>query len=137
MNDLKLLDNILKQLKEKTTTEPISMEHVFWYDNNLFNTDSRTRFTVMNKLCKDGYADHKLVNNITSFYITFDGLVFIERGGYTKQLQKEKQRKKLNDVLAITIAVSGIVASIYYVVELVNYKNNHNIYHHQDSKGTK
>jgi len=110
------------------------MEELFWYGNKLFDTSSRTRFTVMNKLCKDGYAEQKEFNNMTCFFITFDGLVFLEKKGYRGQLRKEKQRKRLNDVLAITIAVSGSIASYYYLLEIVNYEKNHHKQIHLNQK---
>lgn len=135
MEEFKILDSILNQLEKSTEQEPIKMEKLFWEADKLFETSPRLRFTVMNKLVNDGYAEHKeiidsktgIVNS--TYFLTYDGLLLNKFKGYAEKYRIEKRKRISKRVLDYTLAVSiffsGIITSIYYLKEMTKNPNSH------------
>ena len=89
--ELKILDDILSKLEGKTEKEPMVFSDILWYDNKLFNTNNRNQRTIIEKLIRDGYAD--FIEDKESkehlYFITFDGLIFLKKGGYITEFKNE------------------------------------------------
>jgi hypothetical protein len=128
MEEFKILDEILQELKDKTEENPMTMEDLFWHNKSLFNTSPRLRYTVMNKLVKDGYAELKEIKDLnvnvvkSTYLLTYEGLIFINKGGYKSDFSRKKSSSFLNYTLSFTIAISGITTSVYYVLEMCQEK---------------
>lgn len=83
---------------------------------------------ILRKLVKDGYVDKTLyVVDIEGkefepsrdeFTINFDGLVFHEQGGYINQYNKERRAELTSTIINYTIAISGGIAAVYYLLEI-------------------
>ncbi len=125
MTELKILDEILKQLEKATEDKPIKMEKLFWDADKLFETSSRLRFTVMNKLVKDGYAEHKEIEDVetkikhSTYFLTYDGLILIKNGGYKGEFERQNSKQILDYTLAVSIVICGLVTCVYYVREML------------------
>jgi hypothetical protein len=122
MSSYQTLDKILEELKKSSEHEPIDLEqtikHKYQY---ISNRDNRA---IKEKLIRD-----KLVDEIEPFgnqfvperkyqYITYEGLLFIENKGYLGQKRRGLSKTILDYSLAISIVVSGLIASVYYIQEM-------------------
>jgi hypothetical protein len=111
-----LLNKILDQLNKHTQETPLPKEHILWYADSLFDSSSRDRFAIMRKLVKDGYADFKKIE-ITeeAYFITFEGILFLDNGGYPKQ-QKLIRKKERNQRWRNRITTIGSILATGYVI---------------------
>jgi hypothetical protein len=84
---------------------------------------------IVNKLVNDGFVEKKIDTSNTSnsinpaFYcrLTYDGIIFLENGGYFTQNKKENRNKiwlktkilanRLNAIIVLTLAIIGIYLS--------------------------
>ncbi len=84
---------------------------------------------IVNKLVNDGFLEKKIdtsstANNINpAFYcrLTYEGIIFLEKGGYNSQNKKENRDKiwlqtkiianRLNAILVLILAIIGIYLS--------------------------
>jgi len=124
MKELKILDDILIQLKDKTSENPLIKEDIIWYAGHLFTTNERDKRTILEKLIKDGYADRldlAITKDNTSivdkYFITFDGLIFINKGGYTKQFNKDNKEYSLNRLQFWILLIGSIVAIFFGIIK--------------------
>lgn len=142
-NPYLLLDTILSQLKELTEKSPRRIEEIYTREQ-MQNISNRNRTIIFAKLKKDGFIDSKIVPPISEndadidwegWYITFEGIIFLDYGGYVQQqidFHKEKNNlrviqetsarmEKQTYVLTVILAVSSVVAAGYYIHELWKY----------------
>ncbi len=113
MNPIKILDKTLKSLKDHTSESPLPKEVVFLNAKILENLTNRDKRLIVDKLIKDGYAERMICENLDNYYITFDGLLFIENGGYKKE-KKNKFLDKCIKVVAFFLLVVTSVSGVYY-----------------------
>jgi hypothetical protein len=127
MTELKTLDDILKQLESATEEVPMKMEDLFLNANKLFDTSPRLRFTVMNKLVKDGYTEHKELEDSktkvksSTYFLTYDGLIFIKKGGYQEEFKKEDETLKALKIEKTAIISVAIISSVYYSLQMIKW----------------
>lgn len=84
----------------------------------------------LNQLTEDGMLEMELINGIANYRISWDGDFFFQTGGYAKDVEMDSQIKtvsirmeKLQRMmiwLTAILAFSGFVASVYYIIEIVN-----------------
>jgi DNA-binding PadR family transcriptional regulator len=79
----------LYYLKERSENEPSDLDYEI--SELYFEISNRDTKALIEKLAKDGYIDN-IIPNFGKFlpdrkyqFITFDGLVFLEDGGYVKK----------------------------------------------------
>jgi len=121
MEELKILDEVLTQLKDKTEKEPLMKEDILWYANRLFETSNRNKRTIMEKLIKDGYAARLDIEGIDKYFITFEGLIFIKKGGYSNQHKKESKTKFILSFQTWLIVIGTVLAGIYGIFEMFKF----------------
>jgi hypothetical protein len=85
---------------------------------------------ILKKLCADKYVaiqkwvseamsiDDKRIEQQT-YYITFEGRVFMENGGYTGEQRRKTRKQRLESVQTWAIAIGTGFAGIYAVVEII------------------
>ncbi len=123
MNELKLLDDILKVLKDHTQENLLTQENAFILaEKGLHKDDSRLIYTVINKLVKDGYVEFKSLDEnsklIQGYLLTFEGLIFINKGGYKWQRIWQISKIIFLNISSILLVLSAVFAGIYYYGEL-------------------
>jgi len=87
----------------------------------------------LNKLVKDNFANIQIPNTkeaISIYKISFEGLIQDELGGYhqlyLKDIESRELQNQQNSIqkqmrnLTWILAICGTVASIYYVLEIIN-----------------
>ena len=96
------------------------------FKSKLTQYDKRACVSIFEKLYKDGYIDRDTrgKDNVEAFYhqISYDGIIFLEQGGYlelnkqevlkTKKLQKE-------NYLRLTVGIASVVVGVYYLIQIV------------------
>ena len=124
LNLHKILDVILYELKNNTSDDPMDLEQTIKFKFDFIS--KRDNRAIREKLIADNLIksfvpqpiDNRFVEGREYQYITFDGLMFIEKGGYRKLRIRESSKVKLDYTLAIVISVSGVIASVYYISEM-------------------
>lgn len=112
MNYLKILDNTLYSLKEYTEENPLPKEYVLLKVNILNRLSNRDVRLVFDKLKEDKYIDSMILNELDQYFITFNGLLFIQKGGYSK----EKSNKDIVRIFKIVSSVFLLLASIFTIM---------------------
>jgi uncharacterized membrane protein YwzB len=93
------------------------------------NCDFNLLSAIIEKLKKDGYLAGRYAwegaipkdADPSSFmlYVTYEGLLLMEEGGYIVKLKKEKSVSSQLRFIQIVIAVGTTVAAIYYLLEII------------------
>ena len=120
-NAYKILDIVLRQLKDSSREQPVDMYKTLL---DKFKLNPRDNRSIIEKLVKDGYVENIILYTLEQHkslppsdinsrkflpdkkyqYITFDGLIFIENGGYLQknlsEIQEKSDKKKLEERLA-------------------------------------
>ncbi|NJL75316.1 MAG: hypothetical protein HC892_10060 [Saprospiraceae bacterium] len=77
MKQLKILDEVLIALNDKTEDNPLTKEEILWFADKLFETSNRNKRIIMEKLIRDGYANRlNDKDGIDKYFISFEGLIF-------------------------------------------------------------
>ncbi|RLD56589.1 MAG: hypothetical protein DRJ01_15045 [Bacteroidetes bacterium] len=125
MDELRMLDDILIQLRDKTVENPLVKEDIIWYAGHLFTTNDRDRRTVLEKLIKDGYADRLDLpvskdnpTLIDKYFITFEGLIFIRKRGYISEYRKELRKKWLDISKTIILILGSVISASYFSIQI-------------------
>jgi hypothetical protein len=124
-----LLDEILSIISSATPDIPTSSELIF-KDHSL---PSRDREVILQKLMKEGLIDfmmstqsiHKLPNGVKLYFITFDGILLLQKGGYAKKKRREICLNKYKVIIASAAAVGAILAAIFSGVNIYSKNQNH------------
>lgn len=122
MNPIKILDKTLKSLKEHTAENPLPKEVIFLNADILKSLTNRDKKLIVEKLIKDGYTDRIFINELDHYFITFDGLLFIQKGGYKSENQKQHQDRWIKRITFFLLILTSVVAVIYSYNEIL--KNN-------------
>ncbi|HWD89054.1 MAG TPA: hypothetical protein VG367_13070 [Mucilaginibacter sp.] len=140
------LDLVLRALKTETkNVEPL---YQYLYKNEGINIDFEELRRIARKLEKDGY-----INIVTTigYVITFDGILFIDAGGYETKIlaenaaaekqqleidrlksfdvsndQNQKTLNKLTHRLSVATWFAGAAAALLLVWQIVQYFLDHN-----------
>jgi hypothetical protein len=93
-------------------------------------------FPMIKRLEKDGFVNYQFtqtpIQNPQVFhtiqvlqqhrvYITFDGSMFLEKGGYITQQRKEANKERLKNIERILLTGGTVFAGIYGVFEIMKY----------------
>lgn len=117
---LGILDSTLKSLKTHTSNNPLPKE-VILQKINLLELSNRDRRLIFDKLFKDGYVD-KLEGRIPEeYFITFNGLLFLEKGGYTKEDSRKKIEFLFKRLSNIILVIASIIGAVYSVFKICNF----------------
>ncbi len=130
---LQQLDDVLEILKNNDEYVQAAIANLYRYKQPKDDVDIKL---ILDKLKKDkfikvyrpsGDDNEEEYDNPYDYYysIKFEGLVFLEQGGYLGQLQKEisKQNKEQSDIevnktLQYVIATTGAISAVYYILEI-------------------
>jgi hypothetical protein len=85
---------------------------------------------ILKKLCADKYIAIQMwesepeyieqpPNEFETYYLTFEGKVFIENGGYTGEQKKKARKQILEATQTWAIAIGTALAGIYAIVEII------------------
>ena len=153
MEHIKILDELLKFLSKTEHTEFAYIRNEIEQKSNfLKEIDNPTLHSALLKLVKDGYVNQKSKNGTDQLFnsprtydyytISFEGLVFIDCGGYENQIRKnqsieslknemteqqnafeEKQVRFQGQIAFLTwiIALGTLIAAVYYFLEILKF----------------
>lgn len=92
INYNQILDLTLKVLLKETPNSHIEYNNLFMKKSVLENLSNRDKRAVLEKLIKDGYVSkmEMSMEAINNYYITLEGILFINSGGYKYKRTKER-----------------------------------------------
>jgi len=126
LSPLEKLDAVLKALEKHHSEKHhdlISMQQIL--DIEYPQVKFGETFFILKKLVKDGYLDAKDVKipnteTLNTYYlVNFDGRIFNQLGGYTKREKIINSELNTAKLLNWAIAISGGMAAIYYLLEIL------------------
>lgn len=136
-NPLTVIDSILTAMNTLTAykNEPVEDSSIFAECGLIGNNAllSRDEINILNKLKQDKFSDYiEKENGRKLWYITFEGIMFLRRGGYSgQQIRRDaenirvetlerNQRVNANRMIYLTIilAVGTSIAAWYYGIEI-------------------
>ena len=127
MIELKILDEVLTKLKDKTDNFPLLFADILWYTNKLCEISDRNRRVIIEKLVEDGYAGadkFPLTESnpmmVDKYFITYNGLIFIKKGGYLKQYENEKIEIKFKNITFYVILIGSILAGMISIIAFLD-----------------
>ena len=114
LNYHKILDLTLSVLLIETPNNHIPYNFIFDRNPFLINLSNRDKRAIVEKLIKDGYASkmETSMDAINNYYITLEGILFINSGGYISKQSKELQLKRWNKTKNVLLIVGTISATI-------------------------
>jgi hypothetical protein len=109
---LRRLDLTLQYLSDSGIDNPKTYAEI--QKEGLTGLSNRKARLVIEKLEKDGYVDHKeMENKETGYYATLDGIIFNESGGYAFQLKDIKVKRYRRLILNALIGGGTGLAGLY------------------------
>jgi hypothetical protein len=128
----RVLDRILEHIKDTTENSPLE-EHLIFRELNLHNTLSpRDKRIIIEKFKRDDLISTKkiTVGNLQEdgIYITFEGLLLLDCGGYVRKAKKETISIILQFLATLLIVLGTLAAGAYGL--WVMYVYYHPIPHH-------
>lgn len=118
MNYLKILDEILKSLKYNTDKTPLPKEVILQRVNILNQLSDRDIRIVFDKLKTDGFIDEMVLNNFDNYFITFNGLLFLQKGGYEKKESIINTNLNFKKILNAFLLIASVLGSVYTVIQI-------------------
>ncbi len=115
---LKILDSTLKSLKDNTDIHPLPKEVVLQRVNLLKQLSNRNIRLVFDKLKEDQYIDVMLINDIDNYFITFNGLLFLQKGGYQEKQNIINTNLRFKKILNAFLLIATVLGSIYTVIQI-------------------
>lgn len=115
---LRILDNTLKSLKNHTDIHPLPKEILLQRINLLDKLSNRDIRLVFNKLKNDGYIDVLDSNGLDSYFITFNGLLFLQNGGYQEKQSIIQTNLRFKKILNAFLLIATVLGSIYTVIQI-------------------
>lgn len=79
---------------------------------------------ILRKLEKDGYVDSKNSTAGMRYSASYDGIIFLQRGGYKAESRRIRRKDQLDQIERISLIAGGIggsVAGIYFLRKVVLY----------------
>lgn len=119
----KILDTTLDVLLKSTSETHIPYDFIFDRNSVLINLSNRDKRAVIEKLIKDGYVSKMELSleAFNNYYITLEGILFINSGGYISKLNKDFQLKIWNKtkntflIVGTTFAILIAIIQIYQI----------------------
>jgi hypothetical protein len=117
INDLfYTLNSVLEQLKDKTEEAPLPDHTIFWHAKRLYTSSNRDKRAIIEKLIKDGYAGR--MENEAKYFITFEGLLFLLKGGYVGQQKDIVKKRFYLSVSNVFIFFASLIGGVYAGIEI-------------------
>lgn len=123
LNYNKILDLTLSVLLAETPNSHIEYNLLFKQNPSLNNLVNRDKRAVIEKLINDGYVNKMEVSieSLNNYYITLEGILFINSGGYISKQEKENRLKKwskIKNTLLVVGTISAFVLALLQIYEL-------------------
>lgn len=126
INYNQILDLTLEVLLKETPNSHIEYNNLFMKNNILENLSNRDKRAVLEKLIKDGYVNKMEISMeaINNYYITLEGILFINSGGYTEKQKNNQNLKFWNYTKSALLFMGTISATILAVLEIAEKSKN-------------
>ena len=118
VNYLKILDDTLKSLEKHTDEKPLPKEVLLQRINLLDKLSNRDIRLVFDKLKDDGFINVIDSNGLDSYFITFDGLLFLQKGGYQEKQSIINTNLRFKKILNAFLLIATVLGSIYTVIQI-------------------
>ena len=118
MNYLKILDETLKSLKDNTDKTPLPKEVILQRVNILNQLSERDIRIVFDKLKTDAFIDEMELHNLDNYFITFNGLLFLQKGGYEKKESIINTNFRFKKILNAFLLIASVLGSIYSIIQI-------------------
>ena len=122
MSPIEILDSTLSYINkaygENKKTYPKEFDEIFRFLNKADSSiDSYLARAVIAKLIKDGYVTEKIIRrnaqDITHYVLTFEGMAFLQSGGYNIVLIMNEQQREAQ-ATAARISSQREIALLYW-----------------------
>ncbi|MFA5300216.1 MAG: hypothetical protein WC389_18670 [Lutibacter sp.] len=126
MIELRYLNKLLETLSKENS--PIREPELFLKAKIIDLGRFKDRHIFIGKLLQDKYVEiimieNELKNKVEAYSITFEGVIFIKKGGYTKQYKREKTSKVWQIIQIWAIFLGSVFALIYCGIQIWEYLN--------------
>jgi hypothetical protein len=89
------------------------------YNKKHFNIDYNEMYMILDKLIQDKQVlQMHRGDELQNVKLSYKGKLTNELGGYYERYRKDNQAKVTSVVINYTIAISGSIAAIYYLLEI-------------------
>ena len=126
LSPLQKLDRVIGILANSGGNQKSKAQIIFEANDEITYVDIEMLF---NKLIKDGYAEKPYGDsnplNQTIYVLTFEGLIFYQKGGYKKEEKIIKLRLLKDEVYTYSVAIGTGLAGLYALFEMLKW-----VYHH-------
>lgn len=123
MTPIQKIDAVLKYFNSVETDEPKTVNQIrsglLTYGKIDHSVSIREVYEIMMKLNKDGYVDLRGANYFempigdVKCYTSFDGRLFMSKGGYKSQVKKENNNKILKLLERLMLAIGAVFGTLY------------------------
>lgn len=126
INYNQILDLTLKVLLKETPNSHIEYNNLFIKNSILENLSNRDKRAILEKLIKDGYVNKVDISmqSVNNYYITLEGILFINSGGYKSKKKKEYSLTIWNYTKSALLFMGTISATILAVLEIAEKSKN-------------
>lgn len=115
MKTPQLLDETLIELSNHNfTTKTALFPKQLSFELHVLNKD-----LLFEQLERDGYATLSEESKSNSYWITYSGLMLIEKGGYKRKIRGDRISSGLDTFQFWVLVAAAICASLYYAYEIV------------------
>lgn len=118
VNYLKILDDTLKSLEKHTDEKPLPKEVLLQRINLLDKLSNRDIRLVFDKLKDDGFIGVMDSKGLDSYFITFNGLLFLQKGGYQEKQSIINTHLRFKKILNVFLLIATVLGSIYTVIQI-------------------
>ena len=128
------IDDVINLMYELNTNLNLG-EVQDYFRGPVIYKDTEDLKRIMDKLCREYYMDYhediygpdglEASNKLTGwsdkqYYITFDGKILKDAGGYKQKLKNDRIILRKTALLNILLMFGGVAAGVYYIVELLS-----------------
>jgi len=126
INYNEILDLTLKVLLKETPNSHIEYNNLFMKNDILENLSNRDKRAILEKLIKDGYVNkmEMSMEAINNYYITLEGILFINSGGYKSKNKKEYNLTIWSYTKSALLVVGTVSATALAVLEIAEKSTN-------------
>jgi|GEM_PF-3238115 len=115
-----LLNLTLSVLLVETSNSHIEYNTIFNKENSLISLSNRDKHAIIEKLINDGYVKKMEISmaSLNNYYITLEGILFINSGGYISQQNKERRLKFWSYTKNVLLVLGTVSAFILAIIEI-------------------